>query len=117
MHTRTSVRWLNVAFGLWVFISAFAWTHTQAQFTNAWIMGLLCTGMAALAMRVPTFRFANVVLAVWLFVSPWALPAEAMATLWSNLLSAIAIFVVALVPDAPRAAGGPRHAAFQGGAR
>lgn len=96
----SSVRWVNVILGAWLFISAFAWTHTDASRTNAWILGLLCIIFALGAMRVPMLRYANTVLAIWLFISAWALPHVSTGTVWNSVLVAIAIFVVSLIPSA-----------------
>lgn len=92
-------RILNVLLGVWLFISAFAWPHTQAQMTNTWIVGVLCVIFALVSMAIPWVRYFNTVLAIWLFISAWALPNETPGTVWNNVLVAIAIFVVSLVPS------------------
>ena len=89
---------LNVALGAWLFISAFAWRHSQAQMTNTWILGILCAAFAIVSMAVPRVRHLNSLLAIWLFISAWALPTVKMATVWNNSLVAIAVFVLSLVP-------------------
>lgn len=93
-----AARTLNVILGIWLFISAFAWQHTTAQFTNTWILGVLCVIFALIAMRVPQVRYVNTILAIWLFISAFALPHANAATQWNNCLVAIAIFIVSLVP-------------------
>lgn len=100
-------RILNVLLGVWLFISAFVWQHSDAQFTNTWILGVLCVAFAIIAMRVPQVRYLNTALAVWLFISAFALPRISQATLWNNLLVAIAIFVVSLLPSRAVLGGGP----------
>jgi hypothetical protein len=90
---------INVILGVWLFISAFVWHDSHAQATNTWICGVLCVVIAIAGMGVPWARFLNTGLAVWLFVSAWALPTEHVATLWNNVLVAIALFVVSLVPS------------------
>jgi hypothetical protein len=92
-----SARIANVILGVWLFISAFLWPHTQAQFSNAWILGVICVVLALISMRVPAVRYLNTALAVWLFISAWALPHISVATVWNNVLVAIAIFFVSLV--------------------
>lgn len=94
-------RIINILLGVWLFISAFAWSHTSAQFTNAWLVGLLVAGFAAAALRVEWARYVNTVLAVWLFLSNWILATAAEATAWNNIIVAIAIFVVSLVGPQP----------------
>jgi hypothetical protein len=92
-------RIVNVILGVWLFISAFAWPHTHAQMTNTWILGVLCVIFALVAMAVPWVRYLNTLLAIWLFISAWALPMESPGTVWNNVLVAIAIFIVSLVPS------------------
>jgi hypothetical protein len=94
-------RIINVVLGVWLFISAFVWPHTQAQMTNTWILGVLCVIFALVAMAVPWVRFLNTLLAIWLFISAWALPSTSAGTVWNNVLVAIAIFVVSLIPSGP----------------
>jgi hypothetical protein len=92
-----SARIANVILGVWLFISAFLWAHTPAQFSNTWILGLICVVIALISMRVPPVRYLNTALAVWLFISAWALPHISVGTVWNNVLVAIAIFFVSLV--------------------
>ncbi len=95
--TNMAARGINVILGGWLFISAFIWMHTASQFWNTWIIGALVVAFSLGAMRVPQLRFVNAALAVWLFISIWALPTMTRATSWNNALVAIAIFVVSLV--------------------
>jgi hypothetical protein len=96
---RATPRIVNVILGVWLFISAFAWPHTHAQMTNTWILGVLCVIFALIAMAVPWVRYLNTLLAIWLFISAWALPMESPGTVWNNVLVAIAIFIVSLIPS------------------
>src|SRR5262249_23577561 len=96
-----SPRIVNVILGIWLFISAFVWPHTSAQMTNTWICGVLCVIFALVAMAVPWVRYLNTLLAIWLFISAWALPSVSAGTIWNNVLCAIAIFIVSLVPSVP----------------
>jgi hypothetical protein len=91
-------RIVNVIIGVWLFISAFIWPHTQAQLTNTWICGVLCVIFALVAMAVPWVRYLNTLLAIWLFISAWALPTMNAGTIWNNVLCSIAIFVASLIP-------------------
>jgi hypothetical protein len=89
---------INLLIGIWVFISAFVWPHAMAQQTNAWILGVLIALASAWAMYTPTARYLNTIFAIWLFVSTLVIVHQSAATLWSNLLSAIVVFVLSLVP-------------------
>lgn len=93
-----SIRWVNVAIGIWLFISAFIWPHTTAQQTNTWILGILIALVGLWAMAVPKARFVNTVLAIWLFFATLFLPHETAGTLWNNLIAALVVFLVSLVP-------------------
>ena len=95
----TSARVLNAVLGVWLFISAFVWPHTMAQRTNTWILGVLALFFALMAASTPRVRYLNTILAIWLFISAWALPTISPGTIWNNVLVAIAIFVVSLVPS------------------
>ena len=94
-------RIINVILGVWLFISAFVWPHSMSQMTNTWILGVLCVIFALVAMAVPWVRYLNTLLAIWLFISAWALPSVSPGTIWNNVLVAIAIFIVSLVPSVP----------------
>ncbi|HZU84437.1 MAG TPA: SPW repeat protein [Polyangiaceae bacterium] len=100
-------RIINVILGVWLFISAFIWPHTQAQMTNTWICGVLVVIFALVSMAVPWVRYLNTLLAIWLFISAWALPTAHAGTIWNNVLVAIAVFIVSLVPNATTATGAP----------
>lgn len=91
-------RTLNVLLGIWLFISAFAWSHSAAQQTNTWTLAVLCVVFAVLAMHLAQVRYLNTALAVWLFISAFALATRSHGTLWNNALVAIAVFVVSLMP-------------------
>jgi hypothetical protein len=93
-----SARFVNVILGAGLFASAFVWPHAAAQRTNTWVVGLLCSTFALVAMAVPWAQHLNTLLAIWLFVSTWALPALDVRTVWTNVLVAIAMFVASLVP-------------------
>jgi len=97
-----SPRLVNVTLGVWLFISAFLWPGSHAHVTNTWICGVLCVVFAITGISVPWARYLNTALAVWLYVSAWALQTQHIAALWNNVLCAIAIFVISLVPSNSR---------------
>lgn len=105
MFHSASARWVNVMLGVWLFFSAFFWHHAQRQFNNAWVVGIAVMILATMAVRFDELRLANLVLAVWLFVSLWLLPRDSSVTLWNNLAASVAMFIVASVPNRPL--GGP----------
>jgi hypothetical protein len=103
-------RWFNIVLGVWLFISAFLWPHSQAQLTNTWLMGMLCVVFAIIAAYVAPARYLNALLAIWLFISAFALPRVSVGTTWNNAIVAILIFIVALMPSG----AGARSKYFQG---
>jgi hypothetical protein len=88
-----------VTLGLWLFVSAFLWPDLAPRVTNTWVCGVLCVTFAIAGMGLPWARYLNSALAVWLFVSAWALPTAHVAALWNSVLCSIAIFVMSLVPS------------------
>ncbi len=91
-------RWLNLALGIWLFISAFIWQHTLAAQTNTWILGVIIALAALLAIVwMPTFRWVNTAAAVWLFFSTLAIVHMHSGTVWNNLIVAVVVFVISLV--------------------
>ena len=70
--------WLNVVVGVWLFISPWVLGTTSDAATawNAWIIGAAIFVVALIAISSPASVVApwgNVVLGVWLFISPWVL--------------------------------------------
>jgi hypothetical protein len=98
------VMFLNAMFGGWLLISAFLWPHSLAQFHNAWIVGLLVTGLALASIAgIRAARYVNSALAVWLFISTVALPRASGLTILNNVLVAGALIVTSLLPEHLRA--------------
>ncbi len=94
-----TARYWNIALGVWLFISAFVWPHSLSQQSNTWICGVLAVIFALVALAYPVARYLNTALAVWLFISAWALPTFSPGTVWNNVLVALAIFFISLVPS------------------
>jgi hypothetical protein len=70
--------WLNLIVGIWLFISPWVLGTTRDDTTawNAWIIGAAIFVVALIALGTPTSVIApwvNIVLGVWLFISPWVL--------------------------------------------
>jgi uncharacterized membrane protein HdeD (DUF308 family) len=90
-------RYLNILLGVWLFISAFLWRHSSAQFTNTWLMGAITVVVGLISLRSPAIRFINTLVGIWLVISGLALPAVSSGTRWNNVLVGVAIFLVSLV--------------------
>ena len=85
MGHRTA-RYLNIALGIWLVVSAYLWPHSSAQLANVWIAGLLVARLAALAIATPGVRYFNTAVGAWLILSPVVLPRVSTATAWNNVL-------------------------------
>ena len=84
--------------GLWLFSAAFLWHHPFVQKENMWILGLCVMLVAAVGCIWSTARFVNAAIAVWLIAAVFALPRmEAGGTL-SNVITALVLVGVSLVP-------------------
>ncbi len=105
-------RYLNALIAAWLFISAFAWSHTMPLRQDTWIVGVLMFISALIAIGTPGFRWVNTVLAVWLFFSTLAFPHHVGGTLWNNLIVAVVVFLLSLIPSVrPRIGNVPVHRA------
>lgn len=98
--TSKMTRAVNIALGVWLFISAFLWTHTEAQFTNTWLLGVAIAAIAFLTMATPAMRWVNAALAAWLIVSVFVLPTVSNGTFWNNLLVGLVSLIASVVPFA-----------------
>jgi hypothetical protein len=94
-----SARSANFVLGIWLFISGFIWPHTPASQTNTCIVGLLIVAVAAIASTMPQARWCNTILAVWLFISTFAIRHVSTSTVWNNLIVAVLVFLLSLVPN------------------
>lgn len=94
-----AARYANIVAGVWLFISAFLWEHSDASRTNTWIVGLLMVIFAAAGLRAPVARFANTALSLWLFFSTLTIFHLQSITLWNNLIVAALVFTLSFVPN------------------
>lgn len=92
-------RWIPIALGAWLFVSAFLWPHGTGTAINSWIVGLLIVVASLIALRMPWMRWVATALAVWLFLSTLAMPSATGGTLWNNLIVAMLVFLASLVPE------------------
>ena len=95
-------RYANIVLGIWLFLSAFAWEHYPASRTNTWVVGLLIAVVGLIALRSPSARWGNTVLALWLAASTLLLWPAVTATFWNNLIIAALVFALSAVNGRPR---------------
>lgn len=96
--------WINVVLGIWLFLSPWVLASPVDTSTGAialaswnfWIVGAIVAISAGMALQdlQPWEEWVNLVLAVWLFFSPWIL-GFSMATgfLWNALLVGVIVAV------------------------
>jgi hypothetical protein len=92
-------RYWNIVLGTWLFISAFAWPHGQAQLTNTWVMGVIVVVAAVISLRVPAARYVQTIVGAWLIISAFALPRASYGTTWNNFIVGLLIAVLSLTPS------------------
>ena len=75
--TARAPSWINMALGMWVLVSPWllGFTESGGATANALVTGLAITMVATLAVATsyPTASWGNLLLAAWLFASPWVL--------------------------------------------
>jgi hypothetical protein len=91
------IHWFSLSLGGWLFVSRFAWAHSESQFANTWLVSVVYTSLAVAAVGLPRVRYLNLIVALWLLVSVWILPRAADATLWNNLSVALGMIGLAVV--------------------
>jgi hypothetical protein len=98
-------RTANLAIGAWLFMSAFLWHHNMAEFRNALLTGVICFIVALMSLNRPVMRFANTVLALWLFLSAVVIPGTSRITAVNHALAAILMLTFSLVGGWTRGGG------------
>ena len=87
--------------GLWLLVSPWAFSYPEGspQMLNAFASGLVIAVLAAFDLYKTYFWavVVNLLVGVWVAVSPWVLRiAEQRVVLWNELLVGIAVVVLAL---------------------
>jgi SPW repeat-containing protein len=104
LSDRLTTHWRDVAnlvLGLWLLISPWALSYATETIPtgNAFIVGVIIAVAAAAALVAfhKWEEWANVVLAAWLIVSPFALDYASHATiLWNQLVVGVLVGILAL---------------------
>lgn len=96
-----SPRIFNVLMGIWLFISAFAWRHSPAEFWAALICGAVTIVLTLGTFYVPGLRYLVAVFALMLLVESVTAAASVRRTAWHDAIIAIAIFVAAMLSRGP----------------
>jgi hypothetical protein len=91
-------RYCNTALGLWLFFSAFTWPHSPSTRINTCLVGLFIGISAITATGWAIARRLTMTLALWLaFSTAVAYPAGPV-TLWNNMVIALIVLVLSLIP-------------------
>lgn len=92
--------WLMLVLGIWLFISPWVIAATGGIWSwNAWAVGVLVviSSFAALSRVAEWEEWINLILGIWLFVSPWVLGfAGNTVAAWDSFLVGVAIVLVAI---------------------
>jgi hypothetical protein len=101
------VSWINIVLGIWVIISPFLvqFTRFPAAMWNNVIVGIVIAILAIIRTSVPRqagWSWVNVILGIWMIISPFALGAMTTAILWNNIILGIVIALIATVSSTSR---------------
>lgn len=96
-----TTRIFNALIGIWLFVSAFMWPHAQAEGTLTVICAVLTFVLAIASFYTIASRYANIVVAAALFIGSLALPSITRATVWNNVIVAVAILFASLIDRGP----------------
>lgn len=98
--------WVNLILGVWLFFSPWILPHSalsvgsSAADWNFWIIGAIVAVSSALALQdiKPWEEWLNLVLGVWLFISPFVLGFARQANLlWNALIVGVIVVVLSAV--------------------
>ena len=99
-------RYANIVLGAWLFLSAFAWPHRDASFTNSWLAGVLIVAFSVGSLAAPALRWANVLVALWLMLTTVFLWPSTPTTVWNNVIVGLLVFMLSAVTIPGSRAGG-----------
>ena len=106
--TAAGSSWLNIVLGIWVIISPFLlqFARFPAAMWNNVIVGIVIAVLAIIRTSLASQRgwsWTNVILGIWMIISPFALGAMTTAVLWNNILLGIVIALIAIGSASSRA--------------
>jgi hypothetical protein len=91
-----TARIFNILMGVWLFVSAFVWPHSGAQFAATAICGALTVLFAALTSYDLRSRYLTAAVGALVVVLAFALYPLGSATFWHNGIVGISIAVAGL---------------------
>ncbi|HEX3620670.1 MAG TPA: SPW repeat protein [Candidatus Udaeobacter sp.] len=93
------ISWINILLAIWLIISPFVLTFSifpRAMWNNV-ITGIVIGIIAMLRTSMPqhpSWSWSNVILGIWLIISPFVLGFFSQAALWNNVILGIIIGLV-----------------------
>lgn len=93
--------WCNAVLGAILFASPWflvAWEHASSSW-NAWIVGAAIVIVALWALAMPALvipEWINLILGIWLFISPWVLGYALMRTDWFAWVIGVLVALISL---------------------
>jgi hypothetical protein len=93
--------WINVLLGIWVIISPFIlqFARLPAVMWNNVVIGVVVALLALIRSSLPRqsgWSLANVILGIWMIISPFVLGVMTTTVLWNNIVLGIVIALVAV---------------------
>jgi hypothetical protein len=98
-----TTRIFNALIGVWLFVTAFMWAHYHAEATLTVVCAVLTFVLAIASFYTLAARYANLVVAAALFIGALALPTMNRATVWNNVIVAVALLASSLLDRGPQA--------------
>jgi hypothetical protein len=96
-----TTRIFTALLGMWLFVSAFMWPHNPGETTLTLICAVLTFLLAIASFYTLAARYATLVVAGALFVGTLVLPALSKATVWHNVIVAVALLFASLIDRGP----------------
>jgi hypothetical protein len=95
--------WANLAVGLWLFVAPWVlgYAGLRSAAWNSWTLGVVvvAVSVSALILFAAWQEWVNVILGVWLLISPWVMGfagAENASALWNHVGVGLAVGGLAL---------------------
>jgi lysylphosphatidylglycerol synthetase-like protein (DUF2156 family) len=92
-------RIVDFLLGAWLFASTFLWPHTHDEQMTAAILGILIAVVGGWAMFAHVVHYLNTLLAIWLLFSTLGAQHASAATTVNQVIVAIVVFLLSLVPN------------------
>ena len=104
--------WVNLVLAVWLFLSPWLMGYAHMEATaawNAWVLGVAIVVFAAIAVSMPKpwEEGVNILLGIWMVISPWVLRfagtrgPEANAVIVGVLVIAFAAWAMAIARQQP----------------